>query len=67
MVKKARVSKPENLEFRLENFILGLLDPKKSIGGKFFTPGGVVSELYSIENLKNLVEGVFCGDVPFFL
>ena len=41
--KKTGVSKFENFEFRLENFIVRLFDPKKFIGGKNFT----------VESLKN--------------
>ena len=44
--KKARVSKTEIFQFRLENFVLG--NPKKSIGDKIFTLGGVVSDHTSI-------------------
>ena len=37
--KKARVSKFETFESRLENLMSGYFNPKKSIGGKIFTLG----------------------------
>ena len=38
--------------------VLTLFDPKKTTGGKMFTSGGVVFELWPIENPENSV-GVF--------
>ena len=60
-----RVSKLENFEFRLKNFLLEQFDPKNSTDSKIITLGGVVRVIAIQKSEKLGWEGILCPRAIF--